>query len=85
MKSHRPAWTAETSSRGWDARVFAGIVHIVPGVTSQGAELNHSGELMSPRRIGRGFAAGLVALVILMGATVVGPATAQTHAAQTHA
>ena len=39
---------------------------------------------MSPRRIGRGFAAGLVALVLLMGATVAGPATAQTHA-QTHA
>ena len=39
---------------------------------------------MSPRHIGRWCAAGLVALVLGMGATVVGPATAQTHA-QTHA
>jgi hypothetical protein len=38
---------------------------------------------MSPRRIGRLCAAGLVALVLVTGA-VVGPATAQTHA-QTHA
>jgi hypothetical protein len=40
---------------------------------------------MSPRRLGRGCAAGLVALVLAMGIAVVGPATAQTHAAQTHA